>query len=284
MIVPVLVVILVAAPVSARAQCAFRACPELSSSGSRVAGLIGATPLLERLRDLPVGSPEAVSARQSILEAVLSASLETDAALADLQNEEMQVSEVQSYLAARRERFVSVANLASVLVGAGVGVVGSALQFSTDTENLGNAFSVAAGATSTALVVVAGRRARRGSSQLAINSNMLAPFFEPKLGPTHYPDVVWCYLTMPLAGSQPAVSWRDRLLSDWVRAGRLETSGSQKALEKTRFLTSTVPALRRVSIGYLSDRGAMLAAVRARIALMKRDLAELMCTVRTAGK
>ncbi len=284
MIVPVLVLILVAAPISARAQCASRACPEMSPTASRVAGLIGATPLLERLRELPGGSFEAVSVRQSILEAVISASLAADTAIADIQNEETQVSEVQSYLAARRERFVSVANLASALVGAGVGVVGNALQLSKDTENLGNAVSVVSGAASTALVVVGARQARRGTSQLSINSNMLAPFFEPKLGPAHYPDVVWCYLTMPSAGSQPAASWRDRLLSDWVKAGRLETNGSPKALEKTRFLTSTVPAMRRISIGYLGDRGAMLAAVRARIALMKRDLAELMCTVRATGK
>ncbi len=284
MILRVLVLILFAVPASARAQCAVRACPELSASASRVAGLIGVRPLLDELRVLLAGSPEASAVRSAISEAILSASLDIDSAVADIQNEEVQVSEVLAFLMARRERFLSVANLASALVGAGVGVVGTALQFSTSTENLGNAISVASGSVSTALVVAAAARQRRGRSQISINSGMLSPFFDPKAGPDYYPDVVWCYLTTPLAEGQPAVSWREQLLREWARTGRLDTNGGQKAAEKTDFLKSAVPSQRRVSLGYLSDRYAMLGAVRARISLMKRDLAELMCAVRTASR
>jgi hypothetical protein len=276
-----LAVILFAVPILARAQCATRVCPELSDSAARVAGLIGAQALLEQMRAQPPGSPEANAARSALLEAVLSAMLDVDASVAEIQNEEAQVSEVESYLAARRERFVDVANFASALVGAGVGVAGTALQFSPNTENLGNAIGVASGSISTALVFVARRQERRGRSQLSINSTMLAPFFDPTLGPDYYPDLVWRYLTMPLADTQPPVSWRDQLLRDWQQTGRFELSGNKKAAEKIGFLKSAVPSQRRISLGYLADRHAMLSAVRARISLIKRDLAELMCAARS---
>jgi hypothetical protein len=276
----VLVIMLVGTSLVVEAQSSFRACRELSPTASRLSGLIGASPILERLRSAPAGSPEAVLARQDVLEAVVSASLEADAAIAEIENEMAQVLEVHAHLAARRDRFISFANLASALVGAGVGVVATSLQFSSRTETAGNAVGVAAGAASTSLVVAAARQERRGVSEVGVNFNMLAPFFEPRLGPEQYSGLVWSYLTMPLADTPPVASWRDRLLSEWAQTGRLEMSGSRKAPGKVAFLKSAIPARTRVNIGDLEDRDAMLAGVRARIALMKRDLAELMCTVR----
>jgi hypothetical protein len=113
---------------------------------------------------------------------------------------------------------------------------------------------------------------------------MLAPTFgrRPEVSSVYLQDV-WMYLnTPPATDSRVHVPWKDELISEWVRLGRIgppNAPGSQKNIDQ---LTSRIAEHERLSIGSLADRSAMLADLGARVSLMNRDLRDLMKAVSVA--
>lgn len=244
------------------------AAQDLSPAAQRTARLIGILPRLEELRATPYkNSIDALRMRQDILEAVMAASFNVDSAIAEIQDEQTQIQAARDYLEAQRDRRTSTTNLAAIILSTGIGVVATGLQFGP--SNAGNAIGVASGAAATAVSIVGIRQQRGGKQALPITPNMLAKIFG-RPG-TAYPQDVWEYLSASC----------DELMRQWQTLGRIDLSDAPQARAKIDFLTASITEHRKFTISELADRGAMLSDVRARIALMKGDLRELMQGIRT---
>ena len=85
---------------------------------------------------------------------------------------------------------------------------------------------------------------------------------------------------LPVSAAKPG--WKS-LIENWTRQGRISSQSSPAAERKIEFLTSSFSERRRLSLNDLSDRSSMLADLRAQVALMKRDLADLARYLRAAG-
>ena len=62
----------------------------------------------------------------------------------------------------------------------------------------------------------------------------------------------------------------------WRDEGRMKQGGSSKSESKTDALSGNIAQSRKLSIGELDDRMAMLLDVRVQVSLMKRDLSEIL--------
>jgi hypothetical protein len=263
--------------------------PNASANAAQVANILGISELVGKARlmraQAPCGSAatlEELSMRQDILETVLSASFDVDGVLAELENERVQLSELSAVLEARRDRGVNFTNAANVVTGTGVGIAVNALQFSDSTANIGNALGVASGIGSTALSLIGIHLQRGPQHSVGRIPNMLAPLFgkEAALN-SYYPPLVWAYLrSVPPGEGLPSESRLDQLMAEWRQVGRLGPPGTPKTDQKVLLLTSSMDHKAKLSIGDMSDRVAMLADVSGKVSLLKRDLADLMRSVR----
>lgn len=225
---------------------------------------------------------EELSMRQEILETVVSASFDVDGVLAELDNERARLSEFSSALQSRRDHTLNIMNVANLVTGTGVGIGVNALQFSSSTANFGNGLGVGSGIGSTVLSIIGIRRQRGPLGVVGKVPNMLAPLFarQPILN-SYYPETVMAYLhSIPTDANNASPSRLDQLMAEWRDAGRLGPIGSPKTEAKINLLTTSMDKKTKVSIDDLSDRIAMLDDVRGRVALMKRDLAQLMMSIR----
>ena len=263
----------------------------LSPGATEVAKEIGVTPLLERLMKLSdsergvgggVMSAEALSLRQQITETVVSASLEIDGTVAEIDSELGQIAAVRSVLEARRDRALAIGTIANIVAGGATGVLGTALQFKDTTAKAGNIIGVAGGGVATFLSVIGIRQQRGGKQALGIAPNMLAKIFDrPAEFHSEYPEEIWTYLNAIAPTETSNETRRAQLLKQWTATGRIDDVTSPKSIKKLELLTSGVSQQRKLSLDLLADRAAMLNDVRAKISLMKRDLSKLMLALRT---
>ncbi len=106
--------------------------------------------------------------------------------------------------------------------------------------------------------------------------NMLAPFFDqPSVLQSGYPEDVWKYLNSAPVG-QPQQTRALALMSTWVKDGRISANTSSQAV---RQLTGSMMQV-NVTIDAINSRISMLNDVRGRVSLMKRDLADLLRSIR----
>lgn len=251
------------------------------------ARLVGILPELMRLEALaasptPPDRWEVLWLHQRITEKVLSASLQVDATTAQIDNEIARANELRSYLSDRRDRTVNRANLLGIIVGGGLGAVGSGMQLSSSLNKTGDALGVGAGVASAGFGLV-GIHAQQGrSSRFDFNSNMLAEFFDrPILEDSRYPSTIWTFLNEPAPTGPANQTRKQQLMQSWVQVRRIDSLGSTDKIER---LTSQPSELLKLSIDDLEDRSAMLQDVRARISFLKRDLERLMTSLPpTAG-
>lgn len=241
-----------------------------------------------RTADAPPTMDE-LSIRQEILETVQVCTLEVDSVIAEIANEQSEISSVRAVLQDRRDRKVNRLTTAALFVGSGLGVGASATQFSplsNSTQNVGNAVAVGSGAATILLSVLASR-AQNGPKTTVENSpNMLAPLLgETSALHTSYPPVVLKYLQSVPAGADPSRGTRlEQLMKLWNDTGRLHSSGtSNDQNQKIKALTTSSNPAIQVSIGDLTDRNAMLGDVRGRVSLIKRDLAQLVIFARSGS-
>src|SRR5262249_22759431 len=96
-----------------------------------------------------------------------------------------------------------------------------------------------------------------------------------------YPAEIWAYLNAAPPTEPGDATRRERLIKQWADSGRIETGDTKKAHHKIELLTSGVSEQRPLAIDLLNDRAAMLADVRVRVALMKRDLSKLLLALRS---
>lgn len=211
---------------------------------------------------------------QHISEQVMAASLHVDATIAQIDNEIARANEVRGFLADRRDRTVSRANLLSALLGGSIGATSSGLQLSSSLTKPAAGVGIGAGALSAGLALAGIRQEKGKSSRFDFESNMLAEFFDrPALPNSRYPATIWTFLNEISPTGQAGLSRKQQLLQTWVQVKRIDSLGST---EKIARLTSEPSESLQLSIDDLEDRGAMLQDVRARISYLKRDLGALL--------
>src|ERR1700733_2986664 len=212
---------------------------------------------------------------QHISEQVMAASLQVDATLAQIDNEIARANEVRGYLADRRDRAVSRANLLSVLVGGAVGATSSGLQLSSNLTKPAAGVGIAAGTLSAGLALTGIHQEKGKSSPFDFESNMLAEFFDrPTLPNSQYPATIWVFLNEIYGPT--GLTRKEQLLQTWVQVKRIDSLSSTEKIDR---LTSQPSQGLKLSIDDFEDRGAMLQDVRARISYLKRDLGALLASL-----
>jgi hypothetical protein len=218
---------------------------------------------------------------QHISEQVMAASLQVDATIAQIDNEIARANEVRGYLADRRDRTVSRANLLSIIVGGAVGATSSGLQLSSNLTKPAAGVGIAAGTLSAGLAL-AGIHAQTGkSSQFDFQSNMLAEFFDrPTLPNSQYPPTVWIFLNEASPNGIEGVTRKQELIQTWIQVKRIDSLASTEKIDR---VTSQPSELLKLSIDDFEDRAAMLQDIRARISYLKRDLGALLASLPPVG-
>ncbi|HXJ38617.1 MAG TPA: hypothetical protein VNH18_05025 [Bryobacteraceae bacterium] len=266
-------------------DCQVNASP--ASSPDETAALIGVSREIQELRtlDQPVaaGSPQqwrTLALHQQIYERVMTASLEVDAATATIDNEIARSAEVRGFLADKRDRNVTRANLLSALFGGGLGGTSAGLQLSSRQTNATVATGIAGGAISLGLAFY-GIRAQRGSSwTLDADSNLLAPFFDRPQSPvSRYPPLVWQFLGEVAPSDPDHLTRRERLIRTWLDLKRLDSLTTPSGRVKIEHVTSMPEEHLKLTVDDLEDRIAMLQDVRAKLSYLKRDLAVLLASL-----
>ncbi len=258
-----------------------------SSSLADTAALIGVSSEIEELKAGPQvtsnGSQDrwrTLTLHQRIFERVTIVELRADATIASIDNEIARATEVRSFLADRRDRSVTRANLLSALLGGGLSAASAGLQLSAKQINAAVATGIAGGAMSSGLAIY-GIRAQRGSARvLDAESNMLASFFgRPEMATSHYPAVIWKFLNEVAPSDPDHLIRRERLMRSWLEVKRLDSISSPSGLVKIRHITSMPEEHFALTIDDLEDRAAMLQDVRAKLSFLKRDLAALLASL-----
>jgi hypothetical protein len=214
---------------------------------------------------------------QYISEQVMAASLQVDAALAQIDNEIARANEVRGYLADRRDRSVSRANLLSVLVGGAIGATSSGLQLSSNLTKPAAGVGIGAGTLSAALALTGIHEEKGKTSPFDFDSNMLAEFFDrPTLPNSKYPSTIWIFLNETSPTGPAGLTRKEQLLQTWVQVKRIDSLSSTGKIDR---LTSQPSEDLHLTIDDFEDRGAMLQDVRARISYLKRDLGALLTSL-----
>jgi hypothetical protein len=259
----------------------------MASSVADTARLIGVISEIEKLRleqqPTPADSPQQwrrLWLHQRIYERVTIVQLQADATIASIDNEIARSTEVHGYLADKRDRKVTRANLLSALFGGGLGASSAGLQLSSKLTNATVATGIAGGAISAGLAVYGIHAQRGGTRTLDTDSNMLAEFFgRPELPTSHYPRIIWQFLNEVAPTDPDHLIRRERLIRTWLELNRLDSLATPSGRLKIEHVTSMPDQHLTLTIDDLEDRIAMLQDVRAKLSYLKRDLAALLASL-----
>jgi hypothetical protein len=259
---------------------ALRADPAVSVEEARarqLAGVLRLEPHLERLMQAtPPGSLETTLAQLTAVEhaivALSRAALTLDATLARLEHEELAAKSAHDLLEARHQDSVTRLNIAAIIVGNGVTIVGAGLELGNDTvAKWGNGVTCVGAAVAATFSIVALAKRDVGALPLAIETNMLASLLgRTPTARSGYADWIWRYLDTPLAGATSSI--RGQLLDKWRREGRLPRAGGRPDERRLALLAEPLSVARRLDAVVLDDRADMLADVRERLAGLSVDL------------
>ncbi len=259
----------------------------IASSVAATARLIGVTSEIQELtrerQPTPASPPQqwrSLLLHQRIYERVTIVQLQADATVASIDNEIARATEVRGYLADKRDRNVTRANLLSALFGGGLGATSAGLQLSSKQTNATVATGIAGGTISAGLALYGIRAQRGGTRALDTESNMLAQFFGwPELPASHYPRVIWQFLSEVAASDPDHLIRRERLIRTWLELKRLDSPDTPSGRLKIEHVTSMSNQHLALTIDDLEDRIAMLQDVRAKLSYLKRDLAALLASL-----
>ena len=220
--------------------------------------------------------------RQNILEKVVSASLQVDATIAQIDNEIAQSNEVRGYLSDKRDKAVNRANLLSIVTGGTLGATSEGLQLPSGQNKASSIVGITAGVVSSSLAI-SGIRAQKGGTRLFdFNSNMLAGLFDRStLGDSRYDPIVWSFLNDVAPTDQDGLTRKLRLIQTWITLKRIDLPSTSAGKNKIDRVASQPSEKVLLTIDDLEDRAAMLADVRAKVSFLKRDLAALLSSLPT---
>ncbi len=256
----------------------------LSPNAEQLAQTTGLLPLYQQLRALQA-QPGAdridlLIARQQLLERVVGDSLQVDATTSRIESEIAQTNEYRTVLMDRRDREENILSIAGIATGGALGVVSSALQISPHYSRAGNVVGIGSGLIVSAISVMSLRAQNGHRHEFEFRSNMLAEMFgRTQDGTNVYTPAVIAFLNSVPAIDPDKLSRRDRLLRTWVEVGRLPDPKSPKGEDKIARVTGTSVRDPKLSISDLYDRRAMLDDLRAKLMLMKRDLASFLSSL-----
>lgn len=263
---------------------------KFSAGALRTAQIIGAEPLLSKLASVrsardrsATGIPtEELALHQEITEALMAASLDVDFVLDQIDNERAQIVELQSIILERKQRAIGTTSLATLALSTGLGAVSGLLQFSETTRGAGNAIGFAAGGISTLLSFHSLRQQHSGARPEWVFPSMLSPFFAGPPSNDAYPADTWTWLNSAPQGGDSTMTRKERLLAAWRRAGRYPALDSPQSETRIALLTATDASDKKLTIGLLAERAAMLADVRDEVSALKRSLAEILGGIRAS--
>jgi hypothetical protein len=247
--------------------------------------LLGVLPEVTQLKKLSASAAppdrwQILWLHEQIVERVLHAYLEFDAANAQIDTEMTRADELHSYLSDRRDNVVTRANLLGIIIGGGLQATSSGLSLSS---KLGTPASVLglAGGIASAGFGLRGIEAQAGrTAEFEFESNMLAAFFDrPTLPNNIYPPIVWTLLNQPSDDDRGGPTRKERLVRLWLRVKRIDSLDSK---EKIDHLTSQPSQGFKLSIDDLEDRSAMLHDIRSTISYLKLDLAAILASLPAA--
>lgn len=259
-----------------------------SARARQLAAILEMKPMIDRLLDAsaPPGASEAGDLeplRRQALDQLGSTSLLVERTLMSLQREQFESSGVHDYLAERHEGSTTAFSIAALLIGNGVGIVGSALQFDGVTQGMvGDGLIIAGALISTALGIVALARHGRAAPPYPIETNFLARLLGRAPPPDGgLPEPVWRYLDTPFAGE--VGSARSQLVEKWEREGRISFAPSVKDRRRLALLSSPISRRDSIADDVLDDRAGMLADLYSRVAAMRVDVETLIRDLRGRG-
>ncbi|MBY0339402.1 MAG: hypothetical protein K2X11_22505 [Acetobacteraceae bacterium] len=247
--------------------------PWLSERSNAVAASIGALPALHGL-GTPVRGNEALrrlALRQEVTERVLLALLDVSSTLAMIDCEGERGDQLRTRLQAAESRRARQLGIASIGLGAATAVVTGGLSF------VGNNAVAIAGITGGLAEASAGAALLLGGAdgQLRHPRNLLREAWERPARSTLFPAVVWRHLSRRDAGQE--LSELDALVLSWRQDGLLGAEGTPAAARREALLFGDGG---RYDVSALEARDAMLDLLEARVALMSRDLRNLLLELR----
>ncbi len=252
--------------------------PEIPARVLRTADILGVRAQVEELAQLRA-TPQhdelrEMAGMQRLQGTVVAAALDGDSVNARIDYESARLQEVQAFLSAKRDRRVNLANLGNLVIGTGVGAVGSGLQLIGPAQHAGNIVSTSAGFVGTLLSILGLREAKGKVRAPGFTPAMLAePLGRIPAEESAYPAVIWKYLTTPDPNLPRGESPQQHARFEWTSFGHIKDKPDEKTLAA---LTSTGKDGTPLSIDVIGDRVAMLADLRAHVSAMQVDLAELL--------
>ncbi len=265
-----------------------------SEEAKEMAAAIGAVPLIARYSTLsetarcsgdPAERVDALTLRQGVMEAILNASLETDHVLGDIDNELMQIRMVREALQSRQDRFSKISNVAAIVTGGVLGVVGTSLQFNDSTTKAGNVVLIAGGGSAAVLSLLGIRQLHGGGRLPADVPNMLAePLAGRNAGATYgnysaETPAVWRYLnSVPPPGTAAEAVHQTRLQklnAEWINRGLVKDDGTGNRGNRVEELASSGVGQPVLSVDVLDARKVMLIDMYALVSTMKHSISRL---------
>ncbi|MES2392277.1 MAG: hypothetical protein V4555_11595 [Acidobacteriota bacterium] len=240
------------------------AAPVLSANALVVARELGVDTAMKPVEAAgdEAATMRALLAREQAVERLLVGSLQIDTANAAIDEELEQMRAVREKISARRDKAQGKINMASLVAGA-LGTVGTALQFRSETANLGNGIGVAGGSASVALSLV-GMHEQGGRMELGSSPRMLGELLMHDAAHGDFPAMVWAYLNAAAAGESQ--TRRELLIAKWTREGKLTATEAMSGGSRLR---------RPLSIDELNDHYAMLLDLKAAVERMKASVGEV---------
>ena len=261
----------------------------LTAETAEVAGEIKITNLMTRLSEdrLRNGAPtvDSLTLRQEITEKVMAASLDVDSVNAVIDLEIEHIRAVRGRLQAKRDKAQNLVNVASIFGGGVAGVVGTAMQFSSRTANLGNGINVGGGASSVILSLI-GLHQQGGTSDLGNSPRILSRFSGNKPAAAEevssvFPEDVWAYLSFRSADKP--LTRREELMAKWQKEGKVDQDGLLKSEQKLKAQGRLGLQPPKLTIGEMDDVQAMLLDIAASVSLIKRDLSQILRSLAFPG-
>jgi len=189
------------------------------------------------------GNPEETIAdlrlHQQITDEVLLDAMIVDGVMSRLARERTESSSAHDFLENRHQRSVTTWNIAAVMVGSGMTIVGASLQFGNESlQDAGVVVTISGALAAAAFSVVALVEKNEDRPPYPIESSLLARILgRPPVPGSDYPEPVWRYLDRALPGEGASI--RQRLVDKWIREGRIARATSPAAARRIHLLTLT---------------------------------------------
>jgi hypothetical protein len=225
-------------------------------------GVLGRMQALAETERRPGNGVPVILARQAVTDRVLLALLDVQATLATIDCEGERADQLRGQLQRNEARRARNLGLAGILIGASTAALTGGLSLAGSTA-AGDTAGIIGGASEAgvASLLLFGS----GSGMLRTRANLLAEIYRQPAQSSLFPPIVWRYLTRRDAPGETNIA--EEIVAEWRGAGLLEEAEADDPLFRPEA---------RLTIDELERRDAMLDLTEARIALMSRDLRQLL--------